>query len=171
MKNIDLYEYFQFHLPGGNPYVQALNQFHVFGATQICSGCTVANCLLMCTIDATCQGVDYDSRTTSCWRHTAATVCGTPVAKPFCSHYKKMNCRKYKHFGMMRVKSLYRRLIRLLYAPIHLADVSCLIRPSTASEICIDIHALSCRKGRRNHSIIWEFLGNTTSLSIYRPIT
>ena len=97
MNHFDLYESFQFHLPGGNPYVQALNQFHVFGATQICSGCTVANCLLMCTLDAICQGVDYDSRTTSCWRHTAATVCGIPVAKVFCSHYKKMNCRKYEY--------------------------------------------------------------------------
>ena len=106
MNCVYLYEYVQFHLPGGNPYVQALNQFHVFGATQICSGCTVANCLLMCTLDGICQGVDYDSRTTSCWRHTAATVCGTPVSKAFCSHYSKMNCRKYGRASVMSHKCL-----------------------------------------------------------------
>ena len=77
-----------------NSFREIVYGYHVSGGENLCTTCSLSNCLRMCAElpDSTCQAVDYNWQAMSCHMHRNRTACHPVIPRVTCAHYRRVSC-------------------------------------------------------------------------------
>ncbi|XP_013417860.1 BCL-6 corepressor-like protein 1 [Lingula anatina] len=76
----------------GTAVVSTNNGMQILGGTEQPGVTTQAMCTMNCGGNGNCFAIDFDTATTTCYFHTAATACGMLVANANVNHVKLTTC-------------------------------------------------------------------------------